>query len=155
MNSENMIITEFVSEANWMYFWGKYVTGVNLNNHCAKSLIGTYTTKFNSDTKKLNDIVLDEADSDIFYICGVSKPYRYNRNFHLALRKSIGKKVSYCKNGITIKVLNAEILPIVFDVKECQHPKAAAKEFATCRNWQFAYLYQNLFCNTITENVTE
>ena len=44
-----------------------------------------------------------------------------------------------------LEIENAEELPIIFNIAECNHDKKNKKEFATCRNWQFAYIYKNLF----------
>ena len=138
-------IKTFINNREWMYLWGKYVTGINLNAHCAKALKGEYTKKINKEMDAAFNIKLDEADSKIFYLCGVTKPYKWKDNFHLALRYKKGSHITVSRNGLYLEVEDAEELPICFDLDKCNHEKKDKKEYATCRNWQFAYLYQDLF----------
>ena len=138
-------IKKLENNRNWMYLWGKYVTGVNLENHCAKSLLGNYSKKIDKNKASESNIKLDEFNSDIFYLCGVSKPYKWNENFHLAIRYKEGNNIVINRNGLYLEIENAEELPIIFDINKCTHEKKNKKDFTTCRNWQFAYIYQELF----------
>lgn len=141
----SIVIKKLENNRNWMYLWGKYVTGVNLENHCAKSLLGNYSKKIDKNKAFESDLKLDEFNSNIFYLCGVSKPYKWNENFHLAIRYKEGNNIIINRNGLYLEIENAEELPIIFNIDECNHDKKNKKEFATCRNWQFAYIYKNLF----------
>ena len=76
-----IIIKNLKVEKPFMYIWLKNVHNVKLNYHCAKCLIGNYHPKINKKTKSIKDLVLD---NDIWYLCGVSLPYNWNNNFHLA-----------------------------------------------------------------------
>ena len=140
-----IIIKKLENNRNWMYLWGKYVTGVNLGFHCAKSLEGYYSKKIYKDKASESDIKLDEYNSNIFYLCGVSKPYKWNENFHLALRYKEGNNIVINRNGLYLEIENAEELPIIFDINKCNHKNKHNKNFATCRNWQFANIYKDLF----------
>ena len=140
-----IIIKKLESNRNWMYLWGKYVTGINLDFHCAKSLEGYYSKKIYKDKASESDIKLDEYNSNIFYLCGVSKPYKWNDNFHLALRYKEGNNLIINRNGLYLEIENAEELPIIFDINKCNHKNKYNKNFATCRNWQFANIYKDLF----------
>lgn len=139
-----IVIKEMKTKRNWMYLWGKYVNGVDLENHCAKCLLGKYSKKINKDTKEVKNLVLDEGSSKIFYLCGVTKPYVWEDNFHLALRYKEGCNIKINKKSIYLELENAEELPIDFDINNCEHEKKTKKEYSTCRNWQFAYLYKNM-----------
>ena len=141
----SIVIKKLENNRNWMYLWGKYVTGINLNNHCAKSLLGNYSKKIDKNKASESNIKLDEFNSDIFYLCGVSKPYKWNENFHLAIRYKEGNNIVINRNGLYLEIENAEELPIIFDINKCTHEKKNKKDFATCRNWQFAYIYRELF----------
>lgn len=145
MSDDHIIIKRIKTNRNWMYFWGKYVDNVDLSKHCAKSLIGIYTTKFGRGFKLIENIVLDEANSKVFYICGVSKPYVWEQNFHLALMYEKGSKVELEYNGVYINAENCKVLPIDFKEEECDNELKFKREFGTCRNWQFSYLYQDFF----------
>lgn len=138
-------IKKLENNRSWMYLWGKYVTGINLDNHCAKSLEGYYSKKIDKNKTLESNLKLDEFDSNIFYLCGVTKPYKWNENFHLAIRCKEGNNIVINRNGLYLEIENAEELPIVFDINKCNHSKRNKKEFSTCRNWQFAYTYQDLF----------
>lgn len=133
------------NKRSWMYLWGKYVTGVNLEKHCAKSLIGKYSSKINKNNKLSSDIILDEYNSNIFYLCGVSKPYKWNENFHLAIKYSEGDNIIVDRNGLYLEIENAKEIEINFDKSKYNHKNIDKKEFYTCRNWQFAVMYEDFF----------
>lgn len=140
----SILIKRLESKANWMYFWGKYIKGIDLENHCSKALLGHYSRYINKEITSLENAELDD-DSNIFYICGVTKPYRWADNFHLALQYKEGSNLVIDRNGVYLEIENAIELPIVFDKEKCTHHNKDKKVFNTCRNWQFAYLYQDLF----------
>ena len=140
----SIIIKKLENNREWLYLWGKYITGVNLEEHWAKSLLGSYSKKINKHRRIEKNIVLNECNSEIFYLCGVAKPYKWEKNFHLALRYKKGSKITISKKGLNLEMENAEELPINFDITKCNHIKKFDKKYSTCRNWQFAYLYQDM-----------
>lgn len=140
-----IVIKKLENNRSWLYLWGKYVTGINLEVHCAKSLKGNYSKKIVKNKSTRENIKLDEYNSNIFYLCGVSKPYKWNENFHLALRYKPGNNITIERNGLYLEIENAEEIPIVFDIDKCNHENKYKEEYSSCRNWQFAYLYQDLF----------
>lgn len=126
----------------YKYLWLKKVEDVNLMEHCAKSLIGPYDDRVNSKTTFLLDAPLDDA---VYYLCGVSLPYDWNGNFHLAFMPSAGDTIEYSFNGISIVISDAKRLPISDSFIDKSHPKTKFKSYSTCRNWQFAHWFnQNL-----------
>lgn len=136
-----MIIKSLVVYGQFKYLWCKSVKDVDLYKHCAKCLIGEYHPKFNANLKELIEV---ELPHEITYVCGVSKPFSMKNNFHLAVRPKKGSMVIVERQGIHIVIQDAEELPINFDKEACNHPQKAFKSYVTCRNWQFAYLYQDL-----------
>lgn len=140
----DIIIKKFESKRQWLYLWGKYVTGVNLEVHCAKSILGYYSKKIDKNLASINDLKLNEYNSNIFYLCGVSRPYKWLENFHLAIRYKEGNNITISRNGLYLEIENAEELPIIFDIDKCNHKNKYNKNFATCRNWQFANIYKDL-----------
>lgn len=140
-----MIIKEFKTDREWKYLWGKYVTGVDLSVHCARCLLGEYESAFNAGTKQLHNLQLKKK-SNVFYICGVSSPFVWEQNFHLAVIESVGDVVEVERNGVRITIADARELPIDFSLEECKDYRKWNSRFGTCRNWQFATLYQYLFC---------
>ena len=138
-----IIIKNLKVEKPFMYIWLKNVHNVKLNYHCAKCLIGNYHPKINKKTKSIKDLVLD---NDIWYPCGVSLPYNWNNNFHLAFEYKDGATIEYSDNGISVCIENAKRLPISSEYINPSDPNYSKKEFFTCRNWQFAhYLKSNKF----------
>lgn len=119
------------------YLWLKYVTGVNLDVHCARCLEGWYSQKISPSLGSKEMLRLDEHEGRYFYLCGVSSPYRWENNFHLAFRYKRGEQLEVNENGISIVIQDAERIPIVKQ-EFYVHPKGNLREYNTCRNWQFA-----------------
>ena len=130
------------------YLWLKYINGVNLDVHCANSLLGFYSKKIDKKIGIYSDITLDEFEPKILYLCGVAFPFVWDNNFHLAFREKQGAIIKYSNNGISLEIENAEILPIDKSYIDLNHKKAKFKSYNTCRNWWFAnYLFKNIFNN--------
>lgn len=136
-----VIINRMKVESKFMYLWLKYVNGVDLKVHCAKSLLGEYSKKISTSTKEIDEpIELNEAECKAYYLCGVSKPYNWSKNFHLAFKEKDGARISIERNGILIEIENAEEIPISAEYINPLDPNANKKAYYTCRNWQFAYM---------------
>lgn len=131
------VILELQKRDTFKYFWLKYVDDVDLQKHCFYCLIGKASKKVSQRFCK-GTIVLNESNSEYFYLCGVAQPYVWSNNFHCAFRKAEGKEFTYSFRNTTIRVVNAEQIAITdkwinpFDIL------AKKKEYYTCRNWQFA-----------------
>ena len=130
-----MTIRKVEANAKFRYLWLKSIKGVDLTVHCARCLIGDYDNRISANIKTAENIVLSEK---IYYLCGVSQPYVWAQNFHLAFKEKEGAKVNVERNGIKIMIENAE--EIMFSKNDIDYtlPQARRKEFYTCRNWQFA-----------------
>ncbi len=126
------------------YLWLKYVTGYNLEVHCARSLKGEYSTQIVRDMGKKSEILLNEFPAKIVYLCGVAQPYNWSKNFHLALLADEGYgPLPIDELGIKMAVRNAIPLPIeTTSMRAINHSKISQKAYATCRNWQFANFLQ-------------
>lgn len=121
--------------APFSYLWLKHVTGVNLNTHCAKSLLGEYLPDVSANITELHDIALPDG---IYYLCGVSNPYCWSRNFHLAFCNG-SDVIDVDYNGVHVVLEGACRLPIDTESMVANaHPKIRYKSYNTCRNWQFA-----------------
>lgn len=124
------------------YLWMKYVQGFNLANHCAGCLVGEYEPNVSVNLMRLDDFKLNRYPANYFYLCGVSKPYKWENNFHLAFRYKEGSTISVKNNGIFIEIENAEqiiIQNLGVDMYSKLTQYGHKKEFRTCRNWQFAF----------------
>ncbi len=136
-----MKIKHLTVHANFKYLWLKTVEDVDLEQHCARCLIGSYDKRISTGIKETGEIALEDS---IYYLCGVAIPFRWENNFHLAFRPSPGKSVHYESNGITIDIEDAEQLPISEAYIDWTHPKARFKSYYTCRNWQFAHWFKKI-----------
>lgn len=136
-----MRIKEITTTQNFGYLWLKYVTGFDLNVHCAKCLIGKYSKRISPELMangKLTDIELDEYPYRYIYLCGVTSPYVWADNLHLALEPFQGGVVDFNFNGTQVIIEDAKVVPIKAQ-SVYKHPKGHIKAYNTCRNWRFAY----------------
>ena len=86
---------------DFKYLWLYYITGINLDYHCQDSFRGKRSQKLNDKTHGFVDehIVLDEVDTDYYYLCGGSKSEKWEENFHLAFRKKVGNIIDIEEHG--------------------------------------------------------
>ena len=139
-----MKIKKISITGDFRYLWLKTVVDVDLNQHCAKCLIGEYDNRI-SEAKKKAEVLDMELEDQVYYLCGVANPFVWSNNFHLAFRPLDGSSIIYSTNGITIEIEGAERLPISVDHIDTTHPKAKFKTYHTCRNYQFAHwFYKNI-----------
>ncbi len=115
------------------YLWLKGVTGVNLKVHCAKCLLGEYDERVYPEMETARNLVLKPAP--YYYLCGVAKPYRWGKNFHLAFREKEGAKLTFSENGILITIDNAERVTFSQADIDQKDPHAFQSQYCTCRNW--------------------
>ena len=140
MTTGRPIIKAFSTKERFGYLWLKYVTGFNLDVHCAKCLVGEYSDyfSFGQRTKILHDAVLNEHPARYYYICGVTAPYRWRDNLHIAFEYCEDSFVEYNDGRTYVLIENAKRIDIkrkdFYDILH-GHEKA----YFTCRNWQFAY----------------
>lgn len=115
------------------YLWLKSVHDVDLNQHCARCLIGNYDERVSPLKYHIENIDLKDH---VYYLCGVSEPYKWSDNFHLAFIKDENSKIDVNYNGVHVVIEGGKQLPI--SAKYEKHPKMMYKSYSTCRNWQFA-----------------
>lgn len=141
-------IKNFSTTENFKYLWLKYVTDVNLSVHCARCLIGLYSKQIDASVNNRDEIVLNEAIGKYFYLCGVTAPYRYHDNLHVAFRYAEGKTEHIEFNGTTFDLINAQSIPIV-EMPVYRDINGNRRDYVTCRNWRFAYMVQHGLIDTI------
>ena len=134
------IIKEFRTNEHFGYLWLKYVNGFDLSKHCAKCLIGDYSKAFRygSNNVELRYYALNEHGAKYFYLCGVTSPYRWNRNLHVAFQYSQGESFTFEDGYTKLEILNARQIPI-YARKYYNILHGDEKSYNTCRNWRFAY----------------
>ena len=83
-----------------------------------------------------------EADpGDVLYLCGVSAPYVWNRNFHMALIVEHGGLVrTTAYTGDVIELNGCDLIPFNEAEAARRFPDKGAA-FLTCRNFQFGAHY--------------
>jgi hypothetical protein len=121
------------------HFWAKHVRGFDGGKHCARCLVGSYE-KLISASMPLGVWADINLAGDVLYICGVSNPYRWEKNFHLAVKNGGNRVTETLYNGVAVTVDGAE--KVVFDDAAARelYPRRGA-EFLTCRNFQFGAHY--------------
>ncbi len=126
-----------VKSRAYRFLWLKYITGFNYQRHCAQGFSGTYCRLHESPKGRLVNAgmytkELNEWPFQFLYLCGVTS--KYENNLHIAFRPELGGKIAFEDDRIRVVVSNATQLSI--------RPIADgfagfAREFTTCRNWQF------------------
>ena len=125
--------------ADFKYLWLKYVTGANIGQHSERGLTGSYSNARKNQQGE-QTIILDEHQSKAIYLCGVSTPYRWEKNFFLAMLPSPGDIIEHESNGIRVAITNAK--RILFEEYDAfnlsSNQNRERKEYYACRNWIFA-----------------
>ncbi|WP_116211564.1 hypothetical protein [Streptomyces olivoreticuli] len=117
--------------------WLKYVTGVDLGRHCARSLHGGYS-KFVNPNEEVMEGRLDEFEPPIvWYLCGVTR--RWATNAHLAFETAPGDRHELQVQGLHVTLADARPIPFDAEAIPGDDPHAGDRAFTTCRNWQFAH----------------
>ena len=110
----------FSTSKNFKYLWLKYVTGFDLSVHCANCLIGNYSKKI---PIKDNTVLLDEFEAKYYYLCGVSIPYKWEDNLHIAFRYKEGGCIQYNDGHTRVVISDAEAIKIKSLNSYDLHPK--------------------------------
>lgn len=96
-----VIIEDITVDKPWSFIWLMYVNDVNLKKHCKPCLKGYSSKKINKKTRHEENVALDESEAKYYYLCGGSRPYKWEDNFHLAWKEKEGESFEYSFNGIT------------------------------------------------------
>jgi hypothetical protein len=131
------IISNEARFKGFRYFWLKRVTGFDPALHCARCLKGNYVSEVGAALPVNTPIHIEADPGDVLYLCGVSSPYSWGRNFHLALKVEHGAAVrTTLYTGDSLTILNADYLP--FDDAEARRRFPHLSEaYLSCRNFQF------------------
>lgn len=117
--------------------WLRYVNGVDLSNHCMKSLLGHNDRRVRGFMRQLPaNLRLEE--SPYYYLCGVDANFVWEKNLHLAFTYSCGSVIEIDDAFIRCRILNARRLEISNRFIDWSLPQSRNKFFNTCRNWWFA-----------------
>lgn len=133
-----MITIEYAElKGTYKILWLRYVSGVDLSNHCMKSLLGHNDRRVRGFMRKLpENLKLEE--SRYYYLCGVDANFVWEKNLHLAFTYSCGEVLEVDDQFIHCRILNARRLEISNRFIDWSLPQSRNKFFNTCRNWWFA-----------------
>lgn len=129
-------IKKLILKSNYRIIWLRYVNGVNLKEHCMKSLLGRCEPKVKWKCSEYNNIELDL--SPYYYFCAVHAGWNYQKNVHIAWKDSEGKSFIIDNDLVYAEIEGAERIDINPDSIDADNPLSKNKLFSTCRNWQFA-----------------
>ena len=123
--------------SGFKFFWMKRVTGFRSEVHCARCLTGGYVREVGLSMPTNLDVLIPAAPGDVFYLCGVSTPYRHGNNLHLAMVCSPGDQAEVTAyTGEVVTIRDAKALPFDDKAARSRFPGRGA-DFLTCRNFQF------------------
>lgn len=132
-----MVKIEFAEfKGIYKILWLRYVSGVDLSQHCMKSLLGSNDRRVYPFMKKVWNLEL--KDAPYYYLCGVDLNFDWRKNLHLAFRYSCGEVLEVDNEFIRCRIINARRMEISERFIDWSLPQSHNKYFNTCRNWWFA-----------------
>lgn len=124
--------------AGWRFLWAKRVRGFDPAVHCARCLVGPYVQPFGRRMAANQPLVISAQPGAVLYFCGVSLPYRWESNLHLAVEARPGASCEVTAyNGDMLRIEGAAALPFDDSAARARFP-GFGPAFLTCRNFQFA-----------------
>lgn len=132
-----MVVLDYVHlKQEYKYLWLRYINGVDLTQHCARTFIGRYDERFHGFLSDIRNVELQEARW--YYLCGVDSHGQWARNLHLAFVASAGSEINLDNSLIECRIVNARQIHFDNSYIDWSLPQAKKKEFNTCRNWWFS-----------------
>jgi hypothetical protein len=117
------------------YLWLKTVTGFDSSVHCARCLVGKYSSEFRPKMVVNSAVGQKYKEGTVLYFCGVSTPYIWANNLHIAGVVTEGSKFqTFAYNGDYLFINNFERFEFNDRLAKSQFPKLS-KEYLTCRNF--------------------
>lgn len=137
----------------WRYFWAKTVTGFDASIHCMQCLIGDRIEGISPKLLSKGGKVGKRFKSGtLIYLCGVSYPYIWERNFHMPVRVKAGARTrARTYTGAVVTVVGAERVKFD-DTAAVKHFEKKGPRFLTCRNFQFAaqeFAHKGFSCEVV------
>jgi hypothetical protein len=135
-------VIQYYNEAdNYSSVWIKHIEAVDLGVHCINSLIGPRHWAVDNKARQQTITLNEHPDIPLFYLCGVTYPYRWAANAHLLGCHTPGTDPINYKTGNLLLTLHnitpIEIHPHAIDPSD---PHADERLYNTCRNWQAAWI---------------
>jgi hypothetical protein len=132
----------FRSAGGFSTIWLVYIQAVDLTEHCISTFIGPHSRRVERDAEE-QTVLLDEHPVPLaYYLCGVTYPYSWADNAHLAFEHAPGEywHGPALVPGLTVTLQDAR--PITgwgpASIPDGT-PHAGEYLYRTCRNWQCAW----------------
>lgn len=142
MSEMTIVLKKLTVEKGFSTLWFYNITGLKLDKHCQDGFLGKCIVTGEVYEKFVNKGVCDfpfTSKNGLYYLCGVAKPFNWEKNFHCPFMFAEGERFEYESNGVTVELENAKRIPIVeVNRATCPFPGKDDKQYYTCRNWQFA-----------------
>ena len=139
-----IIIKNLELKKTYRIEWLRYITGVDLSNHCMKSFLGTNDPQIKGYQRNYYNIKLREG-YQYYYFCAVDQDWIWKNNIHITFREKAGSKIIIDNELVSCEIENAESIPIDSSAIDWSLPQSQNKKFSNCRNWMFANLLKQDF----------
>lgn len=127
--------------------WARTVTGVNLEEHCMQSLLGQNARGLGASTPrgKWHYGTFPRLPRTLaYYVCGVSVRNILDNNAHLLLVPDPAGHETLSWAWGSVEVSGARAVPITPAAIDQSHHKAHLPVYRTCRNWQAAWMLNEI-----------
>ena len=123
------------------FFWLRAIKRVRIDQCCAKCFIGDIFNEVYEKTKYRDKavVVVDiEPDPEVkaYYLCGLSKGFKYENNTHVAFVPAEGNVVMVNNERIHLEITDAR--EIHFQDYKPNPEGEYTDDQRACRNWIFA-----------------
>jgi hypothetical protein len=147
-------VKKLVLKNKYRIVWLRYISGVDLTQHCMKGLLGRNDINFRGYMRQAENIQLQKAK--YYYLCGVDENWTYNNNMHVAFVEKEGSEIKIDNHLFSVHIENARQVKISPDYIDWSLKVSSNKLYNTCRNWWFANIIfkcdEDIRRNSITEN---
>lgn len=148
---QDPILSEWIPEStltievdgDYWQLWAKAVTGIDLSQHCMKSLIGPTARGLGRNMPQGQELKVSmpaPAGLICWYVCGVSVYSRLEQNAHLMAVPRAGSTASLEWDWGKASLTNAQRVGVVPDFIDPRDRNAQTPSYCTCRNWQAAWM---------------
>lgn len=132
----------------YKFLWVKEISDVDLTQHCARSFVGRWRAEMShahdrwrdSGARTPFDYLMTLGRARAYYACGVTDPYVWRKNAHLAFVPDPAAEEweTHSNQGLTVQVRGLSRVSFSAEDVPDTDPRRVRKDFYTCRNWQFA-----------------
>lgn len=142
-NSDDDVTFRVRVDGPFWQLWARTITGINLEEHCMKSLEGANAKGLGPKTPAGSwqyGTFPKLPGALAYYICGVSVKNVLERNAHLFLIPDPAGHETLTWSWGAAEVTGARAVRITPDAIDQTHHKAHLPVYRTCRNWQAAWM---------------